>query len=44
MPCVCNDALHQDNRLTMDYCVICGAIVPEGRWVCPQCERRWPEF
>nr|DAQ64626.1 MAG TPA: alpha-aminoadipate carrier protein [Caudoviricetes sp.] len=25
-------------------CVICGAIVPEGRWVCPQCERRWPEF
>lgn len=22
-----------------DYCVCCGAIVPEGRMVCPQCER-----
>ncbi len=21
-----------------DYCVCCGAIVPEGRMVCPQCE------
>ena len=22
-----------------DHCVCCGAIVPEGRQVCPQCER-----
>lgn len=25
-------------------CVCCGAIVPEGRQVCPICERQWPEF
>nr|DAU49567.1 MAG TPA: zinc binding protein [Caudoviricetes sp.] len=25
-------------------CICCGAIIPEGRQVCPQCERRWPEF
>lgn len=24
-----------DNR-----CVICGAIIPEGRQVCPNCEKR----
>ena len=24
-----------DNR-----CVCCGAVVPEGRMVCPQCERK----
>ena len=24
-----------------DYCVICGAIVPEGLQVCPNCERRF---
>lgn len=21
-----------------DHCVCCGAVVPEGRMVCPQCE------
>nr|DAQ50168.1 MAG TPA: zinc binding protein [Caudoviricetes sp.] len=25
-------------------CICCGAIIPEGRQVCPICERRWPEF
>jgi hypothetical protein len=24
----------------VDYCVICGAYVPEGRQVCGLCERR----
>lgn len=23
-----------------DRCVCCGEIVPEGRQVCPQCERK----
>ena len=23
----------------MDICVLCGNTVPEGRWVCPACER-----
>lgn len=22
-----------------DRCVCCGAIIPEGRMVCPQCEK-----
>ena len=25
-------------------CVCCGAVIPEGRQVCPICERRWAEF
>jgi predicted nucleic acid-binding Zn ribbon protein len=20
-------------------CVVCGAVIPEGRWVCPLCEK-----
>ena len=24
-------------------CVCCGAPVPEGRQVCPQCEAKWKE-
>lgn len=23
----------------MDYCVCCGAIIPEGRMICPRCEQ-----
>lgn len=23
-----------------DRCVSCGEIIPEGRWVCPNCERK----
>jgi len=23
-----------------DRCVMCGAVIPEGRQVCPQCEAR----
>lgn len=23
----------------VNRCVCCGAIIPEGRWVCPVCER-----
>ena len=23
-----------------NYCVICGEVIPEGRWVCPTCERK----
>nr|DAJ74837.1 MAG TPA: zinc binding protein [Caudoviricetes sp.] len=25
-------------------CICCGAVIPEGRQVCPICERKWPEF
>ncbi len=25
-------------RNTGDYCVVCGAWIPEGRQVCPNCE------
>lgn len=25
--------------MNVDQCVACGAIVPEGRMVCPSCER-----
>lgn len=33
-------------RLNDDRCVCCGEIIPEGRWVCPQCEKdtRHPYF
>ena len=24
----------------MDYCVCCGAYVPEGFWICPDCQRK----
>jgi hypothetical protein len=24
-------------------CVCCGDIIPEGRWVCPNCERKAKE-
>lgn len=26
-------------RLAEDRCVCCGALIPEGRQVCPTCER-----
>lgn len=22
----------------MEFCICCGAVVPEGRWICWQCE------
>ena len=22
-----------------DYCVCCGEPIPEGRWICPNCEK-----
>ena len=28
-----------ENRdLVCDFCIICGAPIPEGRMVCPNCE------
>lgn len=27
-----------------DRCVCCGAVIPEGRQVCPICERQWPDW
>jgi RNA polymerase subunit RPABC4/transcription elongation factor Spt4 len=24
----------------MNTCIMCGAIIPEGRQVCPQCEEK----
>ena len=24
-----------------ERCVVCGAVIPEGRQVCPLCEKRW---
>ena len=26
--------------MTTDVCVICGAPIPEGRQVCPECDER----
>ena len=26
--------------MTTDICVICGAPIPEGRQVCPECDER----
>lgn len=26
-------------RRSVDCCVCCGAVIPEGRQVCPNCER-----
>ena len=28
-------------RYSMETCVICGEPIPEGRMVCPKCEKRW---
>ena len=27
-------------RTTDNRCVCCGAEIPEGRWICPNCERK----
>ena len=28
----------------MEFCVCCGAVIPEGRWICWQCEHcAWAE-
>jgi hypothetical protein len=27
----------------VDRCISCGEIIPEGRWVCPNCERKAKE-
>ena len=24
-----------------DRCIFCGEIIPEGRWVCPVCEKKY---
>ena len=24
----------------MNKCIYCGAIIPEGRWLCPSCEEK----
>ncbi len=26
-----------------EHCVICGEIIPEGRMVCLNCERKWKD-
>ena len=28
-------------QFSVDQCVVCGAIVEEGRWVCTVCEKQW---
>ena len=25
----------------MNKCIYCGAIIPEGRWLCPSCEEKY---
>ena len=30
----------KQNSLNQDTCVCCGEVVPEGRMVCPNCEKR----
>lgn len=27
-----------------DKCIMCGAIIPEGRWICPTCENNKPNL
>lgn len=27
----------------VDTCICCGAVIPEGRMVCPNCEAEWEE-
>ena len=29
------------NNMSEEYCVMCGDIIPEGRMVCPICEKKW---
>lgn len=33
-PCLCSRSMEQLNT-----CVCCGALIPEGRQVCPKCEK-----
>lgn len=37
--CKIADALKVETGMIGDTCICCGAIVPEGRMVCPNCER-----
>ena len=34
---------NESRKENIDRCVCCGEIVPEGRWVCPNCERKVKE-
>ena len=27
--------------MSEEHCVMCGDIIPEGRMVCPICEKKW---
>lgn len=41
---LCTEVNHGTEDANADRCVCCGAVIPEGRQVCPICERQWPEF
>lgn len=34
---------NESRKENADRCISCGEIVPEGRWVCPTCERKAKE-
>ena len=33
----------ESRKENADRCISCGEIIPEGRWVCPNCERKAKE-
>ena len=36
----CYTPSKESQKENADRCVSCGEIIPEGRWVCPNCERK----
>lgn len=39
----CHAPGEESRRENADRCISCGEIIPEGRWVCPTCERKAKE-
>lgn len=39
----CYAPSEDSRRENADRCVSCGKIIQEGRWVCPNCERKAKE-
>ena len=39
----CYTPSKESQKENADRCVSCGEIIPEGRWVCPNCERKAKE-
>ena len=39
----CHAPGEESRKENADRCISCGEIIPEGRWVCPNCERKAKE-